>query len=82
MSLFETSCQVGQPPPAIARVSQGSADCIGLCSKIEELTIEILNTKISIERPDGIPLTQTNSHHVYRVTLNNGEIWVIDPSGA
>ncbi|KAE8142310.1 hypothetical protein BDV38DRAFT_278475 [Aspergillus pseudotamarii] len=53
-----------------------------LCSRIEELTIEILNKEISIENPDGIPLTHTNNHHVYRVTLNNEEIWVIDPSGA
>ncbi|KAE8369786.1 hypothetical protein BDV27DRAFT_152668 [Aspergillus caelatus] len=53
-----------------------------LCSRVEELTIELLNKEISIEDPDGIPFTHTNNHHVYRATLNNGEIWVIDPSGA
>ncbi|KAB8278165.1 hypothetical protein BDV30DRAFT_234111 [Aspergillus minisclerotigenes] len=52
-----------------------------LCSRIEELTVEILK-EISIERPDGTPLTYTKNHHVYRVTLNNGEIWAINPSGA
>ncbi|OGM44108.1 hypothetical protein ABOM_007281 [Aspergillus bombycis] len=54
----------------------------GLCSKIEELTIDVHNPEISIETINGFPLTTTERHNVYRVTLTNGEIWVIDPSGA
>ncbi|KAB8262947.1 hypothetical protein BDV32DRAFT_147123 [Aspergillus pseudonomiae] len=54
----------------------------GLCSKIEELTIGVRNPEISIQRPDGLSLTTTKNHNVYRVKLKSGEIWVIDPSGA
>ncbi|GAB1205564.1 hypothetical protein APSETT445_004241 [Aspergillus pseudonomiae] len=69
-------------PTDLVRLPESSADCTGLCSKIEELTIDVRNPEISIERPDGVSLTTTKNHNVYRVTLKSGEIWVIDPSGA
>ncbi|KAE8325446.1 hypothetical protein BDV39DRAFT_206984 [Aspergillus sergii] len=61
-------------------IQSATAHVDGLCSRIEELTVEVLK-EISIERPDGTPLTYTKNHHVYRATLNNGEIWAIDLSG-
>ncbi|KAE8378074.1 hypothetical protein BDV26DRAFT_292553 [Aspergillus bertholletiae] len=53
-----------------------------LCSRIDELGITVLNTPLSIERADGIPITCTENHHIYRLMLKNGEVWAFDPSGA
>ncbi|KAB8222321.1 hypothetical protein BDV33DRAFT_201575 [Aspergillus novoparasiticus] len=46
----------------------------GLWSRIEELTVSVHNTMLSVERSDGFPLIETGSHIIYRVVLKSGEI--------
>jgi hypothetical protein len=58
----------------------------GLCSRIEEVNANIINPKlcvIALMPPGGHPVyPQEFPHNLYRVTLKNGEVWAVDPSGA
>ena len=62
------------------------ANFIGLCSKIEEVNVNLINQKRRIYPilPSGaqIDLPEPLPHNLYRVTLKNGEIWAVDTTGA
>ncbi|KAL1966245.1 hypothetical protein VTN77DRAFT_4598 [Rasamsonia byssochlamydoides] len=57
----------------------------GLCSKIEEVNVSMINPKLrfSLIHLNGHQIDLPNSfHNLYRVTLKNGEIWAVDTTGA
>ncbi|PIG79171.1 hypothetical protein AARAC_008520 [Aspergillus arachidicola] len=80
--MMNACAEAVKEPPRPCSITQSSAGCIDLCSRIEELTVSVHNTRLSIERSDGFPLIETGSHIIYRVVLKSGEIWAMDPSGA
>ncbi|KAL9131473.1 MAG: hypothetical protein Q9217_000621 [Psora testacea] len=57
-----------------------------LRSKIEEVNVSVIDQKlqISLILPTGHKIDPPDSffHNIYRVTLQNGEIWAVDATGA
>ncbi|OJJ29988.1 hypothetical protein ASPWEDRAFT_73356 [Aspergillus wentii DTO 134E9] len=52
----------------------------GLCSKVEEVAVKVTNEKLIIN--SAILQQRTIDHNLHRVTLKNGEVWVVDITGA
>ncbi|KAE8146302.1 hypothetical protein BDV25DRAFT_143831 [Aspergillus avenaceus] len=53
--------------------------------EVEEITCKVINPRLNITlqlAEDHNNVANVDSHNVYRVTLRNGEQWVIDPTGA
>lgn len=59
---------------------------IELCSKIEEVNVSLIDRKlqISLVLPNGYQIDPPDAffHNLYRVTLQNGETWAVDTTGA
>lgn len=57
-----------------------------ICSEIKEVTVSVIKHRLRIcHGPTHRPHTNTPQsihHNVYRVELKQGEVWVIDPTGA
>jgi hypothetical protein len=70
-------------PPCPISLLAANQD-IDLCSKIEEITVSPANLKFRIIHvtADGSLFDRPNDHNLYKVTLKNGDVWAVDPSGA